>query len=167
MSNLGFYKALEAQGIQSTTTGVGDRYVMEEMRKSGFNIGGEQSGHIILLDHITTGDGMLAGLQLVHIVKETGKSLSELAGEMQTFPQVLKNVRVTDKSLMDTNERIAKAINDVVKQMAGNGRVLVRPSGTEPLIRVMVEAQTEEKAEFYVQQIVDVVEEEIGVGVLV
>jgi phosphoglucosamine mutase len=167
MSNLGFYKALEAQGIQSTTTGVGDRYVMEEMRKFGFNIGGEQSGHIILLDHITTGDGMLAGLQLVHIVKETGKSLSELAGEMQTFPQVLKNVRVTDKSLMDTNERIAAAINDVEKQMAGNGRVLVRPSGTEPLIRVMVEAQTEEKAEFYVQQIVDVVEEEIGVGVLV
>lgn len=167
MSNLGFYKALEAQGIQSVTTGVGDRYVMEEMRNSGFNIGGEQSGHIIFLDHITTGDGMLAGLQLVNIVKETGKTLSELAEELQTFPQVLKNVRVTDKSLMDTNERIGEVINHVVKQMAGEGRVLVRPSGTEPLIRVMVEAPTEEKAEFYVQQIVDVVEEEIGLGALV
>ncbi|MFC0469170.1 phosphoglucosamine mutase [Halalkalibacter kiskunsagensis] len=167
MSNLGFYKALEAQGIESVTTGVGDRYVMEEMRKSGYTLGGEQSGHIIFLDHITTGDGMLAGLQLASIVKETGKSLSELAQELQTFPQVLKNVRVTDKSKIDTNERIVEAINQVVTQMAGDGRVLVRPSGTEPLIRVMVEAPTEEQAEHYVQQIVDVVEEEIGANMLV
>ena len=166
MSNLGFYKALDAQGIDSAKTAVGDRYVMEEMRKSGFNLGGEQSGHIIFLDHITTGDGMLAGLQLVNVLRETGKSLSELAGEMQTFPQVLKNVRVTDKSLMGTNQRIIEAIEEVEKQMEGNGRVLVRPSGTEPLVRVMVEAQTGELAEAYVQQIVDVVEAEIGVAVL-
>lgn len=167
MSNLGFYKALEEEGLHSATTAVGDRYVMEEMRKSGFNLGGEQSGHIIFLDHITTGDGMLAGLQLVNVIKETGKSLLELAGEMQTFPQVLKNVRVTDKSLMNTNARITESIAEVEIQMAGNGRVLVRPSGTEPLVRVMVEAETEELAEYYVQQIVDVVEEEIGVKVLV
>lgn len=167
MSNLGFYKALESQGINSSQTGVGDRYVMEEMRQSGFNLGGEQSGHIIFLDYITTGDGMLAGLQLVQILKATGKSLSELASEMQTYPQVLKNVRVTDKALMNTNERIKVAIQEVEKQMNGNGRVLVRPSGTEPLVRVMVEAATEKEAENYVQKIVDVVEEEIGVHTLV
>ena len=166
MSNLGFYKAVEAQGMQSVKTAVGDRYVMEEMRKSGFNLGGEQSGHIIFLDHITTGDGMLAGLQLVNVLRETGKSLSELADEMPTFPQVLKNVRVTDKSLMGTNQRILDSITEVEKQMAGNGRVLVRPSGTEPLVRVMVEASTEEFAEAYVQEIVNVVEEEIGATVL-
>ncbi|WP_227938679.1 phosphoglucosamine mutase [Alkalihalobacillus deserti] len=167
MSSLGFYKALETEGIQSSTTGVGDRYVMEEMRKSGFNLGGEQSGHIIFLDHITTGDGMLAGLQLVNVIRESGKSLVELAAEMQTFPQVLKNVRVTDKSKMDTNKRILEAITEVEKHMAGEGRVLVRPSGTEPLVRVMVEAQSEELATYYVKQIVDVVEEEIGLGVFV
>ncbi|KHF38250.1 phosphoglucosamine mutase [Halalkalibacter okhensis] len=167
MSNLGFYKALEVQGIQSATTGVGDRYVMEELRKSGFNLGGEQSGHIIFLDYITTGDGMLAGLQLANVIRETGKSLSDLAGEMQSFPQVLKNVRVTDKAKMNTNMQIQETIYEVEKQMAGNGRVLVRPSGTEPLVRVMVEAQTEELALKYVQQIVDVVEEEIGLAKLV
>ncbi|KAB7671679.1 phosphoglucosamine mutase [Bacillus sp. B1-b2] len=167
MSNLGFYKALESQGINSSQTSVGDRYVMEEMRQSGFNLGGEQSGHIIFLDYITTGDGMLAGLQLVQILKATGKSLSELASEMQTYPQVLKNVRVTDKALMNTNGRIKIAIQEVEEQMNGNGRVLVRPSGTEPLVRVMVEAATEKEAENYVQKIVDIVEEEIGVHTLV
>lgn len=167
MSNLGFYKALESQGIKSSKTSVGDRYVMEEMREADYNLGGEQSGHIIFLDYITTGDGMLAGLQLVQILKETGKPLSELASEMQTFPQVLKNVRVIDKSLMNTNSRIKSVINEVEVEMNGNGRVLVRPSGTEPLVRVMVEASTKEEAELFVQKIVDIVEEEIGVHTLI
>src|SRR5699024_2807787 len=94
MSNLGFYKALEANGMRSDKTNVGDRYVMEEMRRGGYNLGGEQSGHIVFLDHTTTGDGMLTALQLVNVMKETGKPLSELAGEMTIFPQVLKNVKV-------------------------------------------------------------------------
>lgn len=98
MSNLGFYKALEANGITSDKTAVGDRYVMEEMKRGGYNLGGEQSGHIILLDYITTGDGMLSALQLVNIMKMTKKPLSELAGEMTKFPQLLVNVRVSDKT---------------------------------------------------------------------
>src|SRR5262249_9176641 len=140
MSNLGFYKAVEMNGMKSAVTGVGDRYVMEEMRKNGFNLGGEQSGHIIFLDHITTGDGMLSAIQLVSIVKETGKTLSQLAGEMKKYPQLLINVRVTDKNEALNNERIKGIIAEVEEEMNGNGRILVRPSGTEPLIRVMAEA---------------------------
>ncbi|WP_407272820.1 phosphoglucosamine mutase [Radiobacillus sp. PE A8.2] len=162
MSNLGFYKTLEKEAINSSKTAVGDRYVMEEMRNKGYNLGGEQSGHLIFLDYITTGDGMLAALQLVNIVKETGKSLAELASEMQKFPQVLQNVRVTDKSAFKTNDSVTDIINAVEDEMAGNGRVLVRPSGTEPLIRIMVEAATEELAEEYVERIVSVVEQEFG-----
>ncbi|WP_100374489.1 phosphoglucosamine mutase [Bacillus sp. FJAT-45037] len=162
MSNLGFYKGLEEAGIETKQTGVGDRYVMEEMRKGGFNLGGEQSGHIIFLDHITTGDGMLSALQLVNIMKATGRKLSELAAEMVTFPQTLVNVRVTDKYAVTDNEQVRKAIEKVEEDMAGNGRVLVRPSGTEPLVRVMVEAKTEEQCEQYVTEITKVVEAEMG-----
>ncbi|NSL53337.1 phosphoglucosamine mutase [Calidifontibacillus erzurumensis] len=163
MSNFGFYKALEANGIQSVQTAVGDRYVMEEMRKNLYNLGGEQSGHIIFLDYITTGDGMLSALQLINIMKATRKRLSELASEMQKFPQLLKNVRVTDRKLVQENERIQTVIKEVEAEIGENGRVLVRPSGTEPLVRVMVEAPTEELCEYYVDKIVKVVEEEIGV----
>lgn len=105
MSNIGFYKALEEHGMHSDKTSVGDRYVMEEMRKGGYNLGGEQSGHIIFLDYVTTGDGMLSAIQLVNVMKETGKTLSELAGEMRIFPQVLKNVKVVDKNEALTNSR--------------------------------------------------------------
>ncbi|RBW67804.1 phosphoglucosamine mutase [Bacillus taeanensis] len=162
MSNLGFYKGLEANGIQSTKTAVGDRYVMEEMKKGGYNLGGEQSGHIIFLDYITTGDGMLAALQLVNILKMTQKPLSELAAEMEKFPQSLVNVRVVDKYNVINNTTVAEAIQKVEEKMSGNGRVLVRPSGTEPLVRVMVEAPTEELCNEYVQNIANIVQEEMG-----
>ncbi|MEQ6378561.1 phosphoglucosamine mutase [Bacillaceae bacterium S4-13-56] len=162
MSNLGFYKVTEANNITNVQTKVGDRYVMEEMRKNGYNLGGEQSGHIIFLDYVTTGDGMLSALQLLNVMKETEKPLSELAGEMQKFPQVLKNIRVTDKKQMETNEAILQVIQSVEQKLGNQGRVLVRPSGTEPLVRVMVEAPTEEDCEQYVDEILNVVQSEIG-----
>lgn len=162
MSNIGFYKAIEAQGMKSDKTSVGDRYVMEEMRKGGFNLGGEQSGHIIFLDYITTGDGMLAALQLVNVMKETGKKLSELAGEMVKFPQVLKNVKVIDKHQALVHPRIQEVIAKVDGEMGDNGRVLVRPSGTESLVRVMVEAPTLERCNEAVEEVVKVIDEVLG-----
>ncbi|WP_428910435.1 phosphoglucosamine mutase [Niallia sp. Krafla_26] len=162
MSNLGFYKALEAQGIRSIPTAVGDRYVVEEMRKNGYNLGGEQSGHIIFLDYNTTGDGLLTGVQLINIMKVTKKSLSELASEMKKFPQKLVNIRVKDKHHVTDNEKVSAVISEVEKEMNGDGRILVRPSGTEPLVRVMAEASTEELCESYVNRIADVVRAEMG-----
>ena len=162
MSNFGFYKALEEQGLKSETTAVGDRYVMEKMREGGYNLGGEQSGHIIFLDFITTGDGMLSALQLVNVMKETGKPLSELAGEMKIFPQVLKNIDVTDKNGVMDNPAVQKEIEAVQEELADEGRVLVRPSGTEPLIRVMVEAKTEEECHKYTDRIVQKIKDEFG-----
>ena len=164
MSNMGFYKALEANGMTSVKTAVGDRYVVEEMRKNGYNLGGEQSGHIIFLDYNTTGDGLLSGLQLVNIMKVTGKKLSELAAEMTIFPQKLVNIRVTDKHAVTDNKKVASEIEDVEKEMNGNGRVLVRPSGTEPLVRVMVEAASKENCENYVERIAEVVRAEMGMS---
>lgn len=161
MSNLGFYKGLEALGIHSVPTAVGDRYVVEEMKKNGFNLGGEQSGHIIFLDYNTTGDGLLTGLQLVNIMKATKKTLSELAADMKKFPQKLVNVRVTDKHHVTDNEKVKTIIEQVEAEMNGNGRILVRPSGTEPLVRVMAEAPTEELCEEYVDRIVSVVKAEM------
>jgi phosphoglucosamine mutase len=162
MSNLGFYKALEANGIKSVPTAVGDRYVVEEMKKNGYNLGGEQSGHIIFLDYNTTGDGLLTGLQLVNIMKATEKRLSELAGEMKKYPQVLVNVKVTDKYHVTDNEKVSEVIQQVEQEMNGNGRILVRPSGTEPLVRVMAEAPSAELCREYVDRIVAVVEQEMG-----
>lgn len=164
MSNMGFYKALETHEMTSVKTAVGDRYVVEEMKKNGYNLGGEQSGHIVFLDYNTTGDGLLTGLQLVNIMKITGKKLSELASEMTIYPQKLVNVRVTDKHAVTQNEKVAAIISEVEAEMAGNGRVLVRPSGTEPLVRVMVEAATEEECENYVNRIVEVVKAEMGLA---
>ncbi|MDZ5474164.1 phosphoglucosamine mutase [Bacillus sp. 31A1R] len=162
MSNLGFYKGLETHDIKSVQTAVGDRYVVEEMKKSGYNLGGEQSGHIIFLDYNTTGDGLLTGLQLVNIMKVTKKPLSELANEMQKFPQKLVNIRVTDKHHVTDNEKVKEVISEVENEMAGNGRILVRPSGTEPLVRVMAEAPTEALCNEYVDRIASVVKEEMG-----
>ncbi|GIN92332.1 phosphoglucosamine mutase [Siminovitchia terrae] len=162
MSNLGFYKAIEANGMHSVPTAVGDRYVVEEMKNNDYNLGGEQSGHIIFLDYNTTGDGLLTGLQLVNIMKLTNKPLSELAKEMQKFPQKLVNVKVKDKHHVTDNEKVKAVIEEVEGEMDGNGRILVRPSGTEPLVRVMVEAPTEEACEKYVQRIAEVVKEEMG-----
>lgn len=163
MSNLGFYKALEKHGIQSKQAAVGDRYVMEMMREGGYNLGGEQSGHIIFLDYMTTGDGMLSALQLVNIMKRTGKPLSELAGEMETYPQSLVNVNAADKHRVLENERIQQMIEQVEKSLGANGRVLVRPSGTEPLVRIMVEAPTEEQCSDCANQIAAVIREEMEI----
>ncbi|OZI11268.1 phosphoglucosamine mutase [Bacillaceae bacterium SAS-127] len=164
MSNLGFYKGLEELGINSIQTAVGDRYVVEAMRKHNYNLGGEQSGHIIFLDYNTTGDGLLTGLQLVNIMNMTKKPLSELAAEMKKYPQILVNVRVSDKHKVTENERVKATIEAVEAEMNGNGRVLVRPSGTEPLVRVMVEAVTEEHCTAYVERIAAVVREEMGLN---
>lgn len=164
MSNMGFYKALQEDGMESRQTAVGDRYVVEEMKKNEYNLGGEQSGHIIFLDYNTTGDGLLTGLQLVNIMKITGKKLSELAGEMTIFPQKLVNIRVTDKYAVTDNAKVAAEIAEVEAEMNGNGRVLVRPSGTEPLVRVMVEAPSAEACEEYVERIAEVVRAEMGLN---
>lgn len=164
MSNLGFYQALEELEVESVQTAVGDRYVVEEMKKSGYNLGGEQSGHIVFLDYNTTGDGLLTGLQLVNIMKQTKKPLSELAKEMTKYPQKLVNIRVTDKHHVTDNKRVNEVITQVETEMAGNGRVLVRPSGTEPLVRVMVEAVTPEDCNIYVERITKVVKEEMGLN---
>ncbi|HFJ4841661.1 TPA: phosphoglucosamine mutase [Staphylococcus aureus] len=162
MSNLGFYKALEQEGIKSNKTKVGDRYVVEEMRRGNYNLGGEQSGHIVMMDYNTTGDGLLTGIQLASVIKMTGKSLSELAGQMKKYPQSLINVRVTDKYRVEENVDVKEVMTKVEVEMNGEGRILVRPSGTEPLVRVMVEAATDEDAERFAQQIADVVQDKMG-----
>lgn len=162
MSNLGFYKALDNEEIKSEKTAVGDRYVLETMLEGGYNLGGEQSGHIIFLDYSTSGDGMLSALQLVNVMKETGKPLSELASEMKTYPQVLKNVEVTDKERALKHERILQEVKRVEDKLGDAGRVLVRPSGTESLVRVMVEAESKEDCEKYANQLVKVINELLG-----
>lgn len=164
MSNLGFHKALDAKGIHKAITAVGDRYVVEEMRKSGYNLGGEQSGHVVIMDYNTTGDGQLTGVQLTKIMQETGKKLSELAAEVTIYPQKLVNIRV-ENSMKDKAMEVP-AIREIIEkmeaEMAGNGRILVRPSGTEPLLRVMAEAPTHEEVDYYVDTIAAVVQAEIG-----
>ena len=162
MSNLGFYKALEENGLKSVQTAVGDRYVVEAMKKNNYNLGGEQSGHIIFLDYNTTGDGLLTAIQLVNIMKMKGKKLSELASEMKKFPQLLVNVKVRDKQAVMENQVVKAVIQEVEQEMNGNGRILVRPSGTEPLVRVMAEAQTEEECRRYVEKIAGVIQTEMG-----
>lgn len=162
MSNLGFYKKLDEIGIKSAQTAVGDRYVVEEMKNSGYNLGGEQSGHIIFLDYNTTGDGLLTGVQLVNILQMTKKPLSVLAAEMKKYPQTLVNVRVTDKHGVTDNAKIQEIIAEVEAEMNGNGRILVRPSGTEPIVRVMAEAPDAKQCDQYVERIVAVVKAEMG-----
>ena len=164
MSNLGFHKAIEANNMIALQTKVGDRYVVEEMRKNGYNFGGEQSGHMVFLDYNTTGDGILSGIQLLNVMKETGKKLSELAEEVQTYPQKLVNIRVSDKNGAMDVPAIKAIIEEVESEMNGNGRILVRPSGTEPLLRVMAEAPTQEKVDLYVDRIASVVKQEIGLA---
>lgn len=164
MSNLGFHKAIEANNMIALQTKVGDRYVVEEMRKNGYNFGGEQSGHIVFLDYNTTGDGMLSGIQLLNVMKETGKKLSELAAEVQTYPQKLVNIRVSNKNGAMDVPAIKAVIDEVENEMNGNGRILVRPSGTEPLLRVMAEAPSQEKVNLYVDRIASIVKEEIGLA---
>ncbi|MGI1805981.1 phosphoglucosamine mutase [Exiguobacterium sp. TDN 0502] len=159
MSNLGFHKTVEENGMTALQTAVGDRYVVEEMRKNDYTLGGEQSGHIIFMDYSTTGDGMLSGVQLLQIMKATGKKLSELAAEMPIFPQRLVNIRVSDKNGAMSGPAVQAIISEVEAEMAGNGRILVRASGTEPLVRVMAEAPTQEACDAYVERIANVVRE--------
>ncbi|SEC16968.1 phosphoglucosamine mutase [Paenibacillus sp. GP183] len=161
MSNIGFFKGIEKAGLKATQTAVGDRYVMEEMRKGGYNLGGEQSGHVIFLDYNTTGDGILTGLQLTGTLVHSGKSLSEMKQIMRKYPQVLVNVRVTDKSKLRGNQPIEQAIRKVADELGDNGRVLVRPSGTESLIRVMAEGPDKAQVEAYVNGIVQVIEQQL------
>lgn len=161
MGNLGFFKAAKEMGVHAVKAAVGDRYVMEEMRKGGYNLGGEQSGHIIMLDYNTTGDGILSGLQLVDVLIKSGQSLAHLKNKMEKFPQVLINVRVNDKSKLDGNEAIMNAIQAVEQKLGEDGRVLVRPSGTESLVRVMVEGPEKSITERYAQDIVEVVKQEL------
>uniref|UniRef100_I5AW10 Phosphoglucosamine mutase n=1 Tax=Eubacterium cellulosolvens (strain ATCC 43171 / JCM 9499 / 6) TaxID=633697 RepID=I5AW10_EUBC6 len=157
MSNLGFRKACERDGLKTVATAVGDRNVFEEMVQNGYDLGGEQSGHIIFMKHATTGDGILTSLMLMGTMIETKRSLGSLADEMEVYPQVLKNVRVTDKDMAEENPAVQAAVRAAEEELGEDGRILVRPSGTEPLIRVMVEAASAEICEKYVKSVVDVI----------
>ena len=163
MSNMGFFKFCEENGINCEKTKVGDRYVLENMLAGGHSIGGEQSGHLIILDNATTGDGELSALKLLCIMKETGKKLSELASQMTVFPQVLVNVRVSDfgKAKFPRDKEIKNAIEAAEKELAADGRVLVRVSGTEPLVRVMLEGKDEEKINVLAQELAEVIKERL------
>lgn len=163
MSNMGFFKFCEENGIACEKAKVGDRYVLENMLKGGHNIGGEQSGHIIFSDHSTTGDGELSALKLLLVMKETGKKLSELASEMKVYPQTLINVRVSDfgKARFPHDKEIKIAIERAEKELGNDGRVLVRVSGTEPLIRVMLEGNDEQKIQVLAEELAEVIKERL------
>ncbi|MFT5698169.1 MAG: phosphoglucosamine mutase [Desulforhopalus sp.] len=158
MSNMGLEVAVEKMGGKMIRAGVGDRYVVEQMRKNGYSFGGEQSGHLVFLDHITTGDGILAGLQLLAIMKKRKKPLSELAKVMTSFPQVLKNVRTSHKIDIGTIPGFDDAIKKYEDELGKKGRILVRPSGTEPVIRVMVEGQDDDVINNIADQLCSLVE---------
>lgn len=160
MSNLGFHKRAEELGMKVDITAVGDRYVLESMRKTGCVIGGEQSGHIIFLQHSTTGDGMIAALQLLRACVRSGRPLSELAAEMTIYPQVIKNAKVKNENKYNymNDAEVRAAIEAAEKKMAGEGRVLIRPSGTEPLVRVMLEGSDTDKIENLAAEIAELIE---------
>ncbi|MFP8964463.1 phosphoglucosamine mutase [Streptomyces nanhaiensis] len=162
MSNLGFKLAMEREGVELLQTAVGDRYVLEEMKRGGYSLGGEQSGHVIALDHATTGDGTLTGLMLAARVAATGRPLAELAGVMRRLPQVLINVRDVDKTRVGSSARLATAVNQAEKELGETGRVLLRSSGTEPLVRVMVEAADLEQARAVAERLADEVKSALG-----
>ncbi|MFC7869460.1 phosphoglucosamine mutase [Streptomyces murinus] len=162
MSNLGFKLAMEKAGIQLVQTAVGDRYVLEEMKQHGYALGGEQSGHVIVLDHATTGDGTLTGLLLAARVAQSGRSLRELASVMERLPQVLINVPDVDKSRVRTSADLAAAVSEAERELGATGRVLLRPSGTEPLVRVMVEAADIEQARAVAGRLADAVKSALG-----
>lgn len=163
MSSLGLEIFLKEHGIKLERTSVGDRYVLEKMKAEGYNLGGEQSGHVIMSDYATTGDGVLTGLHLAAEVVRTGLPLSELANRMQATPQRLINVKGVDRSAVASNQPLQEAIAQAEAQLGDSGRVLLRPSGTEPLVRVMVEAQTQEVADATAQHLADVVARELAI----
>jgi phosphoglucosamine mutase len=162
MSNIGLELALKPLGIELVRTAVGDKYVMEEMLKRGLSLGGEQSGHIIFSDYLFTGDGLCTALNVLRTVASSGRSLADLAGDLTTFPQVLLNVRVRERVNLATVPAVAAAIARVEARLAGQGRLLVRYSGTEPLLRVMLEGRNQDEIRGWAQEIVDVVKQELG-----
>ncbi|HET7277625.1 MAG TPA: phosphoglucosamine mutase [Dermatophilaceae bacterium] len=161
MSNLGLLQAMEREGVAVRQTGVGDRYVLEEMRRSELSLGGEQSGHVIFLDHGTTGDGVLTGLMLASRVAETRRPLADLASVMTRLPQVLINVKGVDKSRVESDEELQSAVQTEAMALAGTGRILLRKSGTEPLVRVMVEAADHDQAQAVAERLVKVVKDRL------
>lgn len=159
MSNLGLHLALRQAGVKIYETQVGDRYVMEELLRTGAKLGGEQSGHIIFLEHNTTGDGLLTALQLLQVLKRKGQPLSQLASRMRRLPQVLLNTRVKDKERLMQDELVFKKVEEVRRTLGEQGRILVRPSGTEPLLRVMVEGPDEQELRELAQGVINVIQE--------
>ena len=160
MSNFGLYKVLDAEGISYEKTQVGDRYVYENMAEHAYDLGGEQSGHIIFMRHATTGDGILTSIKLMEVLLEEKKSLKECLSDYKKFPQVLENVRVTDKALAESNPAVQEAVKKVEEKLGDTGRILLRASGTEPLIRVMVEAEKEETCKSLVEEVIAVMKKE-------
>jgi phosphoglucosamine mutase len=163
MANLGFKHAMVAAGINVIETGVGDRYVLEAMRAGGFVLGGEQSGHVVMSSHATTGDGILTGLHLMSEVARTGRTLADLAAGVVKLPQVLINVRGVDRAGIDGSPVVLEAVAAAERELGDSGRVLLRPSGTEPVIRVMVEAVSEEQAQRVSSTLAEVVRSELSI----
>ena len=157
MSNFGLYKALDELGIDYAKTKVGDKYVYEYMQQSGARIGGEQSGHIIFSKYASTGDGILTSLKMMEVMLARKKPLSELAAPLKIYPQVLENVRVTDKATAQADPDVQAKVAEVGEKLGDTGRILVRESGTEPVLRVMVEAPEQETCQKYVDEVVEVI----------
>jgi phosphoglucosamine mutase len=164
MSNLGMLQAMAREGITVRQAAVGDRYVLEDMKAGGYTLGGEQSGHVIFLDHGTTGDGVLTGLMLAAQVALTGQPLAELAAVMTRLPQVLINVKNVDKDAVDANAMVQSAVADAQRELDGSGRVLLRKSGTEPLVRVMVEAADHQQAQAVADRLAEVVKTQLSLA---
>ena len=162
MANLGLRKAMTAAGIELVEANVGDRYVLEQMRARGAVLGGEQSGHIIFSEHATTGDGILTAVKFLSIAQRTGRSIAELASVMQRFPQVLENVRVARRDRLEESSEIWAVVRVAEEELGDSGRVLVRASGTEPLVRVMVEAESQEAASRHAKAIAERVAAALG-----
>jgi phosphoglucosamine mutase len=162
MSNLGLELAMRQAGGRLLRSAVGDRYVMEKMISGGYNLGGEQSGHIIFLDHNTTGDGIISALQVLSIMKQSGKALSELAACMKTYPQVLVNVRVKERRDLTSIPEIAKRMTEIEKKLDGTGRILVRYSGTEPKVRVMIEGEDQSEIKALAEDLAGIIREKLG-----
>ena len=160
MSNIGLFKALDEAGISYEKTAVGDKYVYENMMANGHSLGGEQSGHIIFSQYARTGDGILTSIQLMEVMLEKKMSLSELTKPIHIYPQLLVNVKVADKAAAMNDPKVLAAVEEADKELAGNGRILVRESGTEPVIRVMAEASTDELCRQYVDRIIEILKED-------
>ena len=157
MSNIGLYKAFDAVGINYEKTDVGDKYVYECMRNNDYRLGGEQSGHIIFSKHATTGDGILTSIKLMEVMISSKKKMSELTSPVSIYPQCLKNIKVISKPEARADEDVQAEVNKVAEELGNDGRILLRESGTEPVIRVMVEAKSDLLAEKYVDQVIDVI----------